>query len=765
MKLEQKKGHSVSIVISTLNRAKLLRNCLHSLRYQNHPDFEVVVINGPSTDATEELLAEYAGTLVVGRIAEANLSKSRNAGIALASGSLILFLDDDAYPEPDWINTVVAGFDSPKVGGVGTRVYDHSGFAWQSNPFTIDQFYKANFERRPPVWAFEFADSKTIPHILGASSSFRRDLLEQIGGFDEEIEYFLDESEMCRRVAEAGYKIRFLDHGACVHHKFAAGVTRDERRILTYPYPVVKNKYYVSLSDCLRHGRNVSEYLEHCDAFVQELMDGAVWQLNHQGISQAEFDRFATDVKRGQKDGLARAGVGVRKSVPLPLPASAAAAHAGPRFKTLQPAGGRRSFCFISRYTPKQSPGGVARFMFDLASGFAERGHDVHLITMRSGPSEIEYDNGLWTHHLCAEEVIEGQRGQAAGGGVLDMRSGPGKMNCAWAKAAHAEVLRLRQDRFIDLVVAPAWDQEGLYCALDRRLTTVISMNTTFKTFAEIERKGLDADTLREVSALEVSYLRVASAIHANSRATARHVEQAFGLPRPPDWMVVGHGCRDAASASLARAGVHRQQRGNAVTVLYVSRLERRKGTDIFMAALSQLLKACPQVSVRIVGRDSYAGDASRSYLSTFSADFPDLVDKVSFLGQVSDAELAREYEQADIFCVPSRYESFGIIYLEAMRYALPVVAAGVGGITDIVVDGETGLLTAPENARALADAMARLVNDRALRLRMGDKGRQRFKTLFDHDVIIDRTLGAFLRLLNERQHPVTVEAAAHAAD
>lgn len=764
MKLEQKKVHSVSVVISTLNRAKLLRNCLHSLRYQNHDDFEVVVVNGPSTDATEELLAEYADDIIVGRIAEANLSKSRNAGIALASGSLILFLDDDAYPEPEWINTVVSGFDSPAVGGVGTRVYDHSGFAWQSNPFTIDQFYKANFERRPPVWAFEFSDSRTIPHILGASSSFRRDLLEEIGGFDEEIEYFLDESEMCRRVAESGHKIRFLDHGACVHHKFAAGVTRDERRILTYPYPVVKNKYYVALSDCLRHGRNVSEYLDHCDAFVQELMDGALWQLNHQGISQAEFDRFVTDVKRGQKDGLARAGVGVRKCVALPLPAVDAGA-ARKRFKTLRPAGGRRSFCFISRYMPKQSPGGVARFMFDLASGFAERGHDVHLITMRSGPSEIEYDNGLWIHHLGAEEVIEGPRGQTAAAGVLDMRSGPGKMNCAWAKAAHAEVLRLRQDRFIDLVVAPAWDQEGLYCALDRRLTTVISMNTTFKTFAEIERKGLDGDTLREVTALEATYLRLASAIHANSNATAQHVEVAFGLPRPPPGMIVGHGCRDAADTSLSRAAEHRRQPGGTVTVLYVSRLERRKGTDIFMAALSPLLKACPTVKVRVVGRDSYAGDASRSYLSNFAADHPDLSDKVSFLGQVSDAELAREYEQADIFCVPSRYESFGIIYVEAMRYSLPVVAAGVGGIPDIVVDGETGLLTPPENSRALADALARLAGDRVLRQRLGANGRARFKALFDHDVIIDRTLDAFLRLLKSRQAPVTLEAAAHAAD
>ena len=70
---------------------------------------------------------------------------------------------------------------------------------------------------------------------------------------------------------------------------------------------------------------------------------------------------------------------------------------------------------------------------------------------------------------------------------VQGMTSGPAMMNIRWSRAAYMEVQRLRRDRYVDFVVAPAWDQEGLYCVLDSGLKTIVSMNTTFRRFSEIE--------------------------------------------------------------------------------------------------------------------------------------------------------------------------------------------------------------------------------------------------------------------------------------
>jgi glycogen synthase len=750
---------SVSVVISTLNRAALLRKSLTSLKYQNYDNFEVVVVNGPSTDTTEQVLSSFTGNIIAAQIAEANLSKSRNTGIAMSKGELVLFLDDDAFAEPDWIANIVSAYVDPLVGAVGTRVYDYTGFRWQVNPFLVDDCYSPNLVRKPPLWAFEFMDAKSIPHILGASSSFRREALTQIGGFDEEIEYFLDESEACRRVVEFGYKVRLVDTGASVHHKFASGVVRDERRILTHPYPVVKNKFYAVLSHCHQRGGRQSDYLKRCNAWVQELLDGALFQVNNQGISRTEYDKFVSDVERGIKDGRERAAVGSRKSIVVP-PADPDGLT---RFQGLTPAEGRKTICLISRWTPRRSPGGVARYLWDLAMGFAERGHEVHLITATEGAAVVEYENGLWIHNLPEEEIPKRGLSPSIVSALHDFKSSAARTNLAWARMAYDEVVRLREDRYVDLVLAPAWDQEGVYCTLDRALLTVVSMNTTFKKYAEIEWKHIDADTLRELMLLESLYIRSASAFHANSTASAKYLETAFGVADRPIF-TVAHGISDISPDAVMRAKRRHADQVAPVRILYVSRLERRKGTDLFLEACIELLKHERDVEVLLVGRDSYVDQPERSYRRQCEAGHPELIGRLKFCGELTDEELARVSEESDIFCVPSRYESFGLIYIEAMRYGLPVVACNTGGVPDIVKDGETGILCKTQTAKELEIALARLIRDAAERQRMGEQGRARYLKHFEHNVVVNDTLQELLRVIDRYQSPQSKHGVVHAA-
>ena len=735
----------VSVVISTLNRAALLKKTLKSLEYQNYCNFEVVVVNGPSKDNTQEVCETYAGNIKYSNIDVANLSKSRNQGINLSSGELVLFLDDDAFAEPDWISNIVAAYQDEDVGGVGTRVYDHTGFKWQMNPFLINKYYDPDFELQPPLWAFENSDSNTIPHILGASSSFRRALLEKIGGFDEEIEYFLDESELCRRIAELGYKIRFINAGASVHHQFAAGVTRDERRLLTHPYPVVKNKYYVCLSDWKRNGGDLDEYLDACDTWLAKLIADAKWQLTHGGISQAEYDAFVQDTERGARDGRARASSQSRSSIAV-TPANADQMLA---FPVLSPTGGRRTFCFVSRWIPRHSPGGIARYIWDLATGFAQRGHETHLITLTDGPSQIEFLDGLWIRHLSRDDLAAAVNHARPPEGIDVLRAHDAKVNVAWAKIAHAEVRRLRQDRYIDLVIAPAWDQEGLYCVLDKSIDTVVSMNTTFRRYSDIEKRRMNPDVLADVSALEDLYIKSARLFHANSRSSLEHVRDDFQVGPTARIVTVPHGVVDAAIPSAKR-----QTHGKAVRVLYVSRLERRKGIDIFLSVASKILKSHPTVVFDLVGQDSYEGDSSENIHSVIRNSYPDLAGKIRIHGKVSDADLATFFQSADIFFVPSRYESFGIVFVEAMAFGLPVIALEAGGLLDIVAHGETGFLGSADDPDGLAAMLETLILDPSRRQEMGLAARRRYEQLFENETVIDATLQAFVELLDAPRSP-----------
>jgi starch synthase len=97
-------------------------------------------------------------------------------------------------------------------------------------------------------------------------------------------------------------------------------------------------------------------------------------------------------------------------------------------------------------------------------------------------------------------------------------------------------------------------------------------------------------------------------------------------------------------------------------------------------------------------------------------------------------------YSHARVFCCPSIYEPFGIINLEAMACRTPVVASGVGGITEVVVDGETGFLVAPGQSDELAHAINKLLRDEELARTMGEAGRQRVETSFSWDSIAEKT-------------------------
>lgn len=151
----------------------------------------------------------------------------------------------------------------------------------------------------------------------------------------------------------------------------------------------------------------------------------------------------------------------------------------------------------------------------------------------------------------------------------------------------------------------------------------------------------------------------------------------------------------------------------DATILLSVGRLATEKRLDLLAPALAQLLPGC---HLAIVGR----GPAEEEVREVF-AGLP-----VTFLGPLYGSDLSHAYASADIFALPSPMETLGLAALEAMASGLPVVAARAGGVPDLVADGHTGLLCIPEDAASLTTALRTLLDDSALRHRMGTAGRAR---------------------------------------
>jgi hypothetical protein len=239
---------------------------------------------------------------------------------------------------------------------------------------------------------------------------------------------------------------------------------------------------------------------------------------------------------------------------------------------------------------------------------------------------------------------------------------------------------------------------------------------------------------------LEQACYRAHKYVHAISRDVLDRAESDFGK---------------AGVAKVVHLGVQDQTRGRRarligprVRVLFVGRLERRKGVDLLLDAAARLIAERLDVEFDLVGSSSVHTElAGQTYEQWFRRTFatrPDILSRVSFAGQVSEDKLHGHYAEATIFCLPSRYESLGLVLMEAMSYGLPVIAADVGGMREIVTHQSDGLLFEPGNAMSLADAIRLLTNRPQMREGMGEAARKSFETRFATTVTVPQALSFY---------------------
>ena len=154
------------------------------------------------------------------------------------------------------------------------------------------------------------------------------------------------------------------------------------------------------------------------------------------------------------------------------------------------------------------------------------------------------------------------------------------------------------------------------------------------------------------------------------------------------------------------------------LNILFVGRLEKRKGVNYLLDAFRNLKKDYPDIRLIIAGPGLNL--RKRYEIKVRMQRIKDVV----FTGGVPHEELPRYYQTADIFCAPATgKESFGIVLLEAMALGKPIVATCNAGYASVITDGEQGLLVPPHNSKSLGQALKRLIDDPSLRSRIGANG------------------------------------------
>jgi glycosyltransferase involved in cell wall biosynthesis len=240
----------------------------------------------------------------------------------------------------------------------------------------------------------------------------------------------------------------------------------------------------------------------------------------------------------------------------------------------------------------------------------------------------------------------------------------------------------------------------------------------------------------------------------AVSQAIRRNVIETCGLPE--DRVVTFHwGLELEKFVPHPRAGHQvRREYGIALDVPLVGmvgRLTPRKGHREFLVAAEAVSRAMPQTRFLVVGRHSRGEAAFERHIRDLSTQLG-LEGRVIFAGHRKD--IPQVMAALDLLAVPSYWEAFGWVTIEAMAMARPVVAANGGGIPDIVVPEKTGLLVSPRDVKELSAAILALLRNNDARERMGCAGRRRVEECFTIDRTADRMEAIMEELMTQGTSP-----------
>jgi glycosyltransferase involved in cell wall biosynthesis len=240
-----------------------------------------------------------------------------------------------------------------------------------------------------------------------------------------------------------------------------------------------------------------------------------------------------------------------------------------------------------------------------------------------------------------------------------------------------------------------------------------------------LNRRAMDrADRVIAISEAVGRFVRQVEGIDA-----AKVVTVHYGL-EPPE---IAADARESGRARLDIAA-------DVPLIGAFGRLVAQKGFDVLLDAVAQVHQTHPAARFVIVGDGSLRADLEAQAAAL------ELGEVVTFAGWVDNARTLMP--ACDVISVPSRWEGFGLVTLEAMGYSVPLVASRASALPEIILDGETGLLVPPEDAAALAGAFDQLLGDPARAERLGKAGRDRLHNTFSVERMVDATLDVYRQVM-----------------
>jgi glycogen(starch) synthase len=387
------------------------------------------------------------------------------------------------------------------------------------------------------------------------------------------------------------------------------------------------------------------------------------------------------------------------------------------------------SVALLSWEYPPVVVGGLSRHVHQLARGLAEKGHRPTVYS-RAHPqaSSESLERGVrvvriqgWPRRLTSRNLV-----QWVGG-----------FNRALARRALPDFRREAPDVLHAHDWLVAWAAEALRDAL--ALPLVATIHAT-----EFGRHGgrIHGATQRMIDGVERRLTAGADRVIACSEHMRREVRDLFDVePEKVDMIP-----NEVDGSVFTDHGDGAGRGWHGPLILFAGRLEYEKGVQTVLEALPSIERQVPGVGLIVAGAGTY-----RASLEQRARDIG-LDGQVRFAGFVEEPDLRSLYRTADLVVVPSLYEPFGLVALEAMASGAPVVAADTGGLREIVEHGATGLRFRPDDPSALADAAVRVLTERDLARRLVAEARRALAVRRSWAGVAARTVETYRRAMAERR-------------
>jgi len=358
--------------------------------------------------------------------------------------------------------------------------------------------------------------------------------------------------------------------------------------------------------------------------------------------------------------------------------------------------------------------GGMNIYVVEAAQRMAAMGVEVDIFTRRTNPDQaeiVEFSKGVRVRHF------------ACGHGALTKEELPAHIN-----GLSKEFLRIIKEENYDVIHSHYWisGKVGMPASKELGIPLVHTMHTMARVKNLNLAEGESPEPMIRVQG-ETQVVAAAHALIANTDAEAASLVSLYEAC--PDIVhVVTPGVdlytfTPGAGRAAAREFVGINH--DALVVTFVGRIQPHKGPELLIRATSEMIKHSPQLRpklvVNIIGGASGANTSEVERMKELVA-WLGISDVVQFAPPVPRADLPQWYRAADLVCVPSYSESFGLVALEAQACGTPVVATAVGGLRTAVADGISGVLVDGHDPRAWSSVLARLLQEpqRRVLLSMG---------------------------------------------